>query len=182
METFNIEKSKLINNVKEFAIKKHDAPEPQRYGTAPYSFHLNGVVEVALRYIHLVPEADRENVIAACYAHDICEDTDITPSKLQKMFNKEVAWIVYRVTNEFGWTRKEKNFKTYPKIWPCDKAIFVKLCDRIFNTGYSKSGVDKESARKYKTYTEEYIIFRASLKTRDLYPEMWRELDSLNTY
>ena len=96
------------------------------------------------------------------------------------MFNKEIAWIVYRVTNEFGWTRTEKNFKTYPKIWPCDKAIFVKLCDRIFNTYFSKCGNDKDSARKYKTYTEEYIIFRQALKVRDLYQEMWEYLDTLN--
>lgn len=178
----DIANQNLTEACKNFAIKKHDAPEPQRYGTAPYSSHLSGVVEVALRYIYLIPEADRANVICACWLHDICEDTDITPSKLQKMFNKDIAWIVYRVTNEFGWTRQEKNFKTYPKIWPCDKAIFVKLCDRIFNTRYSKCGNDKESARKYKTYTEEYIIFRAALKQRDLYPEMWNELDSLNTY
>lgn len=174
----------LIEKAKQFAIKKHDAPEPQRYGTALYSFHVNGVVDVCLRYIHLIPEADRPDVICACYLHDICEDTDITPSKLQKMFNKDIAWIVYRVTNEFGWTRTEKNFKTYPKIWPCDKAIFVKLCDRIFNTSYSKSGrfTDKESAIKYNTYTEEYIIFRAAINVRNMYPEMWDELDKLNTY
>ena len=39
--------------------------------------------------------------------------------------------LILRVSNERGWTRKERNFKTYPKIWENDLAIFVKLCDRI---------------------------------------------------
>ena len=99
-----------------------------------------------------------------------------------KLFNKEIAWIVYRVTNELGWTRKEKNFKTYPKIWPCDKAIFVKLCDRIANTKYSRNGVSSNSDYHFKTYAKEYIIFRAALKKDGIYDEMWEYLDKLNTY
>ncbi|MCK9446454.1 hypothetical protein M0Q50_06145 [bacterium] len=172
----------LIEKCKEFAIKKHDCPEPQHYGNSLYSYHLSGVVDVALRYIHLIPERDRANVLSACWLHDICEDTDITPSSLERRYNKDIAWIVYRVSNEFGWTREEKLFKTLPKIWPCDKAIFVKLCDRIFNTTSSKNGLDDRSAEMYKTYTEEYIIFRQSLKVRDLYQDMWNELDNLNTH
>jgi len=120
-------------------------------------------------------------VICSLYCHDIIEDTNITPSKLEQIFNHEIADIVYRVTNELGWTRTEKNFKTYPKIWPSDLAIFVKLCDRIANTRNSKNCADDRSKKMYRTYADEYT-FRAALKVRNLYPDMWKLLDELDTY
>jgi (p)ppGpp synthase/HD superfamily hydrolase len=171
----------LIEKAKQFAYKQHCKPEPQRYGNALYSKHLADAVAVAERYLYYLKEDDRTNVIIACWLHDVIEDTNITPVKLEMLFNHTVADIVYRVSNEMGWTRTEKNFKTYPKIWTHDLAIFVKLCDRIANTRNSKECTDKHAQKMYKTYTGEYLIFRAAIKVRNLYPEMWKELDELNT-
>lgn len=175
-------KTILIKKAADFAINKHCRPEPQRYGNALYSAHLLDVVNVAYKYIYYIKESDIENVICSCYCHDIIEDTNITPAKLEELFNHTIADTVYRVSNEMGWTRTEKNFKTYPKIWPSDLAIFVKLCDRIANTRNSKNGTDAHAKKMYTTYTREYLIFRAAIKVRDLYPDMWDELDLLNTH
>ena len=34
----------------------------------------------------------------------------------------------------------------------------------------------------YKTYKEEYPVFRYALKVRNLYTDMWAELDELSEY
>jgi len=172
----------MRKKAKKFAIEVHDCPEPQRYGSALYSKHLTDVNNVREKYKYYLKEEDQEDVEAAIWLHDTVEDTCITPSKLAKLFNIRVADIVYRVSNELGFDRKETNFKTWPKIWPNDLAIFVKLCDRIANTTNSKFGDDVKSSKMYNTYTEEYIMFRAALKVRNLYEDMWRELDFLNKH
>jgi (p)ppGpp synthase/HD superfamily hydrolase len=168
-----------LEKVREFAFKKHNMPSDcQRYGTMPYSVHLESVVEIATKYIFYVKEEDREDVISACWLHDILEDTDTSPNDIEKAYNRRIADIVLRVSNERGFNRKERNCKTYPKIWENDFAIFVKLCDRISNTRNSK----ESGHRMYKVYKSEYPTFRYAIKERNLYPEMWKELDELNEY
>lgn len=168
----------MIQKIKDYAIKKHNLPSDcQRYGNQPYSKHLEDVVETAARYINYINESDREDVICASWGHDLLEDTATSPSDIEKLFNHRVADIILRVSNERGWNRKERNFKTYQKIWQSELATFVKICDRIANTKNSKeSGHDM-----FKVYREEYPVFKYALKgKKKLYSDMWKELDDLN--
>lgn len=168
-----------IEKIKKYAIGKHNLPsECQRYGNAPYAVHLEAVVTVFHEYKYYIHEKNHENIERACWCHDLIEDTEVTVRKITELSNEFVADIVYRVSNERGYDRKESNFKTYPKIWVNDFAIFVKLCDRIANTRNSKT----YGHRMYKVYKEEYPIFRYALKVRSLYPDMWNELDKLYDY
>jgi len=172
-------KTKLIESARQYAFDKHDNPaEAQRYGHAPYSKHLEDTLKNAEKYIYYITEDKREVVFCSCWAHDTIEDTNTNPADLERLFNSEIADVVLRVSNERGWDRKEKNFKTYPKIWANDLAIFVKLCDRISNTINSK----ETKHRMYGIYKNEYPVFRYALKVRDLYSDMWKELDELNDY
>jgi len=176
-------KNNLLEKAKEYAFNKHDLPsESQRYGNAPYSKHINDVLNKATEYIYYINENDKEDVLSACALHDTIEDTDTSPAKLSTTFNNRIADLVLRVSNERGWSRKEKNFKTYPKIWQSDLAIFIKLCDRISNTFNSKNSDDEKGKRMYKLYVEEYPIFRYALKIKNLYSNMWNELDELNNF
>jgi (p)ppGpp synthase/HD superfamily hydrolase len=176
-------KRTLSERAKSYAFKKHDQPSDcQRYGSAPYSVHLEMVVDVIIRYKYLLPDDCHEDVISSGYLHDCVEDTDTTPKSLKNMFNERVAEIVYRVSNERGWEKKEILFKTLPKIWQCELATFVKMCDRIANGTNSKNGDSDKSKRMYKRYLEEYPIFRYALKTEGLYEEMWEELDTIFNY
>jgi len=169
----------LVEKAKTYAYEKHNNPgKSQRYGNAPYTKHLDDVNEIIDAYSFYLYTDDYLNVKAAGYLHDTVEDTDVSPKRLKEKFNKEIAMIVFRVSNERGFDRKEKNFKTYPKIWVCPLAIYLKLCDRIANTRNSKS----EGHSMYKVYKAEYAIFRYALKVDNLYPEMWNELDKLNEY
>jgi len=177
------EKINLAKKAKEYAFKKHDQPSDcQRYGSAPYSKHLDMVVDVIVRYKYLLQDDEQEDVMAAGFLHDCVEDTDTTPKTLKHLFNERIAQIVYRVSNERGWEKKEILFKTLPKIWQCDLATFVKMCDRIANGTNSKNGTSDKSKRMYKRYTEEYPIFRYALKTEGLYDIVWTELDDLFNY
>jgi len=180
-----------ISEFKKFSIDKHNLPsDSQRYGSAPYAVHLDGVDKVFEEYEYLLVGEDKINARYAIWGHDLIEDTDVNVRVIAKLTNHIVADIVYRVTNERGYCRKEKNFKTYPKIWSSDLAIFVKLCDRISNTRNSKiygqkSGVEEDvekAVEMYKVYKEEYPIFRYALKVRGLYKVMWDELDRLYDY
>ena len=173
----------MIIKAKELATMKHDCPsESQRYGSKPYSVHLQMVVDVAQKYLHLLDESVREDVITACWCHDCVEDTELSPNDLKKLFNERVADIVYRVSNERGLSRREILFKTLPKIWENPLAIYVKLSDRISNGTNSKNGQSDKSKHMYAVYTEQYPIFRYALKKDGLYSEMWTELDSIFNY
>ena len=176
-------KENLVEKAKEYAYEKHNQPSDcQRYGSAPYSVHIDMVVDNAIRYKYLLDDDDHEDVISAAYCHDTVEDTDTTPKMLKKLFNERVASIVLRVSNERGWDKKETLFKTLPKIWQCDLATYVKLCDRIANGSNSKNGDSDKSKRMYKSYKLEYPIFRYALKTEGLYDDMWVELDEIFNY
>ena len=160
----------LIDKMKEFAFNKHNSPsESQRYGNQPYSKHLEDVVANVKKYLYYIDEHDHEDLICAAYAHDTLEDTDTSPSNLEKLFNHRIADIVLRVSNERGFTRKERNFRTWPKIWTNDLAIFIKLADRLANT---RNSLDT-GHKMYEVYKSVYPIFRYAIKVRDLYPDMW---------
>lgn len=170
----------LAEKARKFAFEKHNQPsKSQRYGSAPYSKHLEDVVAVMKRYLKYLDESEIEDVECACWSHDEVEDTDTTPKLLKQLFNDRIAGIVLAVSNERGWDKKEVLFKTLPKIWQNRLAKFVKLCDRIANTTNSKSGVDDRSAELYERYKYEYPVFKFALKVDGEFDDMWEELDEL---
>jgi (p)ppGpp synthase/HD superfamily hydrolase len=173
----------LINKVKEYAVNMHNKPsKSQRYGAAPYSKHLIDVVEFAEKYLYYLNDDEQTDVLCACWAHDLVEDTEATPNKLKKLFNDVIAKVVLAVSNERGWDKKEILFKTLPKIWQNRLAKFVKLCDRLANGTNSKNGYDERSKSLYERYAEEYPVFRYALKEKGEFDNMWAELDSIFKY
>ena len=85
-----------------------------------------------------------------------------------------VADAVFCVTNGQGKSRKERAFRTYPKIWQSELATFVKLCDRIANM----RAFQFENQRLFHAYLSEYPIFRYALHS-DHHQPMWDVLDAL---
>lgn len=81
----------------------------------------------------------------------------------------------FLVSNERGRSRKERNFKTYPKIWNNKLAVFLKLCDRLANTRNSR----ETHHRMFEVYKKEYPVFKYALK-QQCFEDMWNELDNLN--
>ena len=164
----------MINKSKEYAIKCH-TDTCHYYDTHLYSYHLQMVVDFANKFIHLIPEKDRDVVISSAWCHDLIEDTRNTHSDVLKATSLEVAEIVYALTNEKGKTRKERaNEKYYAGIRNTTYATFVKLCDRIANIQYSMS----QRSRMLEMYRKETPDFINTLYD-EKYDEMFEYLEIL---
>ena len=166
-----------LKQIRYYAIKKHELMD-HRYGGAPYSDHLERVVKTAQLFIEYIDPEEQDDVIGSCWAHDLIEDTGVTLKELESVTNKRVADIVFCVSNELGRTRKERNFKTYPKIWSNPLAVFVKCCDRLVNGEFSK----RNSPELFERYLNEYPVFRYALYETGPYPKLWEALDNLFMY
>ena len=164
----------MIEKTKEYAIKCH-TDTCHYYDTHLYSYHLQMVVDVVNKFIHLIPEKDRDVVISSAWCHDLIEDTRNTHSDVLKATSLEVAEIVYALTNEKGKTRKERaNEKYYAGIRNTTYATFVKLCDRIANIQYSMS----QRSRMLEMYRKETPDFINTLYD-EKYDEMFHYLETL---
>jgi (p)ppGpp synthase/HD superfamily hydrolase len=107
------------------AAKAH---EGQRYGDVPFIAHPDAVVAVLKRF-----QLDDSDLLAAAYLHDTLEDTSLPYHKIRDRIGRDVAELVYAVTDELGRNRKERKAKTLPKTAKLPRAILVKLADRIAN-------------------------------------------------
>ena len=164
----------MINKSKEYAVKCH-TDTCHYYDTHLYSYHLQMVVDVVNKFIHLIPEKDRDVVISSAWCHDLIEDTRNTHSDVLKATSLEVAEIVYALTNEKGKTRKERaNEKYYAGIRNTTYATFVKLCDRIANIQYSMN----QRSRMLEMYRKETPDFINTLYD-EKYDEMFHYLETL---
>jgi len=126
----------------------------QTYDIYPYAYHVKRVAEIAE-----ILGFDEEIVIG-CILHDVLEDTHLSFNDIKKAFGKNIAEIVFCVTDELGRNRTEKHAKTYPKIRGNWKATAVKICDRIANTIQSK----EYNKDKFLMYKNEYAEFRNAIQ------------------
>ncbi len=157
----------ILTKSKEFAEYHHNGTN-HKYDGKPYTYHLSMVVEVAEKFIHLIPVNKRDTVLAACWCHDTIEDCRVTYNDVKSELGEEVANIVYALTNEKGKTRKERaNDKYYEGIRETEFAVFVKLCDRIANIQYSYSQRSRMSDM-YKKETPDFI--------KSIYDEKYEQL------
>ncbi|AXG72121.1 GTP pyrophosphokinase [Kordia sp. SMS9] len=162
MSTLSIdEKARL------YASEKHKAVN-HYYDQYPYVFHLQMVVSAAEKFIHLIPEKDRQNVLAGCWVHDVIEDARETYNDVKKALNKDIAELAYALTNNKGRTRQERAGKQYyVGIRNTPYAAFIKLCDRIANVTHSKN----TGSRMLKVYRKENPAF-----VEKLYDEKYVEV------
>jgi hypothetical protein len=124
-----------------FAIKAHCN---QKYGIYPYGVHLNFVYHFALKYLDLIEASKKDIVLAACWLHDTIEDCEeVTVEIINNEFGKEVANIVYAVTNQNG----QYNLGA---LQANSLAYFVKLCDRLANVFFLTVNFDEQLSKKYK--------------------------------
>lgn len=162
-----------IEKMAELYAKDRHRAVNHYYGDMPYEQHLQQVVDVARRFIRLIPERKREGVIAACWCHDLIEDARETYNDVRKNLGTLVAEVVFALTTEKGRTRKDRaSAKYYQGIRDTEFATFVKLCDRIANWAHSIRTRNSMS-EKYKA---EYKEFRKALYSSK-YIDLWDELD-----
>lgn len=161
----------IVSKARDYGTEKH---KDQKYGIHPYTHHLKSVVAVAEKH-NLC-----EKVIAGCWLHDTIEDCGVTKDEIENLFGINIADIVFAVSDEPGENREARKAKTYPKIAANEKALQVKLCDRIANFQQS---LDDENNHFIGMYKKEYVGFREKLYSREQGGEtlvLWDILDELN--
>lgn len=144
--------SQLIKEARELAFSYH---ADQKYGSRPYSYHLQKVVNIARFYSSLIPKEAIEDVICAAYLHDILEDTLCTQDEILRSLNPRILLIVKLLT------KNSSNLEEYfNQVAQDDLAIFVKLCDRYANVlACIYYGEDQKLAK----YKEQNPIFNRIL-------------------
>lgn len=160
---------------KDYAIRRHREVNHHYDAVHSYAYHLQMTVDVANRFIYLIPEADRADVLGGCWVHDIIEDARETYNNVKKATNKVIAEYAYACTNEKGRNRKERaNKKYYDGIKTYKHATFIKLCDRIANVTFSIENKSSMSAM----YAKEFEDFYDNLYD-GRYQDMWDHLKEL---
>lgn len=168
-------KQEILNKIIEYAISCHMNTN-HLYDGKPYVLHQLMVVGSAYKFIDCIPELVHNEIYAACWLHDVMEDCRQTYNDVALVAGKEVAEIVYAVTNEKGRSRKERaNEKYYEGIKNTAWATFVKLCDRIANVEYSKNN----KSRMFEMYKKEQTEFIAYLSPPGYYKPLVSYLDQL---
>lgn len=178
----------IVKIAKEHAIKAHENKK-NTYDKKPYKFHLNMAAEIAELFIHLIPEKDRDFVIAGIYEHDTIEDCGLTYNDVKKVTGVKVAELAYALTNEKGRTRKERaNSKYYKGIRKTKYASFIKICDRLANIKHSSDtnsrmlNVYKKESKDFKKKIRGNLFRRLFIKSDVDYTLMWEYMDRLLKY
>jgi hypothetical protein len=160
---------------KDYAIRRHREVNHHYNALYPYAFHLQMTVEVANKFIHLIPEEDRADVIGGCWTHDLIEDARETYNNVKHATNETIAEYAYALCNEKGKTRKDRaNDKYYMGIRAYKHASFIKLCDRIANVQFSIN----EKSSMINMYRDEFDDFYEKLYD-GRFQEMWENLKKL---
>ncbi len=159
----------IIDRAKRFARIRHGL---QNYSGGPYMVHLETTAMIA----RMLKEDN--DIICAAYLHDLLEDTETTLKELETRFGVAIGYLVYSVTNVEGKNRAERHSKTYAKIAEYEKAVRLKLCDRIANILYS---ITHENHSKIKMYCKENEEFKKRINPKGHYDHLphWEYLDIL---
>ena len=130
------------------------------YGGLPYYTHCEAVARLAKS------KGCEEDIVSACFLHDTIEDTAATSNSLAVGgVPPEVIALVELVTDPPSGNRKEKKTVFYSRLRQLgdtqlrQKAIIVKLCDRIINTMQCIIS----NPRLLEMYEQEYPEFEKKL-------------------
>jgi hypothetical protein len=123
----------ILTQARDYASYAHARINHKRkYTGQPYQVHLKSVVQI----LHQV--TDDQNVLAAAWLHDTVEDTGATHHQIEEQFGKQVAALVYQLTDI---SRPGDGNRAYRKALDrahlaqaSNEAKTIKLADIIDNT------------------------------------------------
>lgn len=167
--------SPLAFKAQAYAIRKHRETN-HYYDDYSYEYHLHWVFRTADPFMFYIRPENMADVYAACYCHDLIEDCRQTYNDIKIKLNKQVAEIVFLLTEDKGRNRKERHSdKYYEGIKSSPEALFVKLCDRIANVEHNK----RSYGPKFEMYAGEHFHFKEKLYTPGQFEELWHKLETL---
>ena len=138
---------KLIRKAFDVAVEAHK--EQRRKSGEAYIFHPIAVAKIVASQIGLGATG-----IASALLHDVVEDTDITISDIEKMFNPKIAKIVEgltkipKVKNDQEISLQAENFRKMLLTLNDDvRVILIKIADRLHNMQTMDGMVDYKQAK-----------------------------------
>ena len=141
------EDKKLIRKAFDVAVEAHS--EQRRKSGEAYIFHPIAVAKIVASQIGLGSTG-----IASALLHDVVEDTDITISDIEKMFNPKIAKIVEgltkipKVKNDQEISLQAENFRKMLLTLNDDvRVILIKIADRLHNMQTMDGMVDYKQAK-----------------------------------
>lgn len=156
-----------IELARAFAIKAHGN---QKYGDEfPYAIHLQAVESVLIRFGFM----ENEHLRCCAWLHDVLEDTETTYQTLRNTFGDDIAYTVSLLTEPKGGNRRWRHELTYPKIAESERALIVKLSDRIANI--------EAGGGRVNVYVEEHGDFCLLLRDKRDYLNK-QAIDDMWTY
>lgn len=156
----------LVAKARELALEAHGE---QRYGSHPYSVHLDAVAELVREH------GDEAQIVA--YLHDVVEDTPVGLGEIAQAFGQRIADCVSILTDEPGASRKERKRKTYARMaqvsGELELALVVKAADRLANMRACVADGKDELLGVYK---KEHASFEESAYREGLCWDLWYEM------
>jgi len=157
----------LVHKARKFAFIAHAG---QEYGDVSYTYHLDNVYRLVLRY--------SENAQVLAWLHDTLENTKKTYSDILYEFGPEMARMVELITDEKGKNRYIRKLNTNLKLASCPKeyydVLIVKAADRLSNM---QESLMRCNTNLMKMYYNEYDSFKIAVYRPNLCDDLWRSLD-----
>jgi guanosine-3',5'-bis(diphosphate) 3'-pyrophosphohydrolase len=169
------EDKKLIRKAFDVAVEAHS--EQRRKSGEAYIFHPIAVAKIVASQIGLGSTG-----IASALLHDVVEDTDITISDIEKMFNPKIAKIVEgltkipKVKNEQEISLQAENFRKMLLTLNDDvRVILIKIADRLHNmqtmdgmADYKQAKIASETLYIYAPLAHRLGLYNIKTQLEDL--------------
>lgn len=159
----------LIQKARNFAIEAH---KNQRYENKHYQYHLESVCYLVEKYGEIAK--------VVSWLHDVIEDTEKTYDDIFREFGEFIADLVSMVSDEIGFSRRERKLASNLKLARCSDyykiALIVKAADRLTNMERS---IRDNKINLIRMYYSEYTSFKLAVYRPNLCDDLWRALDVL---
>ena len=121
--------STKIEKAISLTLRVHKYQKRKGDGVTPYAVHPIGVALVLARY------TNDKDILAAAILHDVLEDTDYSPRKIEKIFGRRVLKLVQDVSDKRPkdpWSKRKDAYLKHLKKASKD-ACLIACADKINN-------------------------------------------------
>jgi GTP pyrophosphokinase len=174
-QSLTADDKKIIRKAFDVAVEAHK--DQRRKSGEAYIFHPIAVAKIVASQIGLGSTG-----IASALLHDVVEDTDITISDIEKMFNPKIAKIVEgltkipKVKNDQEISLQAENFRKMLLTLNDDvRVILIKLADRLHNmqtmdgmSEYKQAKIASETLYIYAPLAHRLGLYNIKTQLEDL--------------
>jgi GTP pyrophosphokinase len=174
-QSLTADDKKIIRKAFDVAVEAHK--DQRRKSGEAYIFHPIAVAKIVASQIGLGSTG-----IASALLHDVVEDTDITISDIEKMFNPKIAKIVEgltkipKVKNDQEISLQAENFRKMLLTLNDDvRVILIKLADRLHNmqtmdgmSDYKQAKIASETLYIYAPLAHRLGLYNIKTQLEDL--------------